>query len=105
MIVCGEGTRYDPSLRFACNIARATGLIEAVVSVARLRQSSCLPPAKVRYRESGWPLAVLRLPGQNCAASLAAERSLPSAGRMRFATEVGSNPFTCRVPWYEPNTN
>ena len=43
--------------------------------------------------------------GQNCAASVAADRSSASGGRIRFDTDVGSSPFTCRVPWYDPKKN
>src|ERR1035437_861078 len=92
MIVCGDGTRYWPLLPFICSRPSATGLIAAVVAVFRLAQSSCLAPAYVWYRAPGG------LPGQNCAASAAAERSSVSGGRIMFDIEVGSSPLICRVP-------
>src|SRR5436190_11299330 len=90
-IVCGVGIRYCPSLPFIWSIRSATGLTGAVVLVFRLLQSSCFPPAYVRYRES-------RFSAQNCAASDPADRSSVSAGRIRFDTDVLSRPFTWRVP-------
>src|SRR3981189_2192587 len=66
-------------------------------------QATCTPPANVKY--AGFAAGVL-FAGQNCARMVAAERSSVSGGRMIVDNEaVGSSPFTCLVPWYEPKKN
>src|SRR5262249_46257536 len=82
---------------FSCSIFSAAGLIFDP------SHATCTPPANVRYLDC---VAGSLFPGQNCEPIVACERSFVSGGRMTVDNEaVGSRPFTCRVPWYEPKKN
>src|SRR6202041_1987939 len=88
--LCGLGTANCPFGSFAFRIATATGLMFDP------SHATCAPPACVKYPSAGWPDESRCPAGQNCAPSVAADRSEVSSGRIGFCSPL--SPFTSVVP-------